>query len=92
MRGRDLMTARPITVIRNADAEARRQMVGRIRHLVVVEDGRGHRHRPRHPAQPASPATSLSVWSELLRQLTVGGVMSPACSVDPDHRPTPPAS
>jgi acetoin utilization protein AcuB len=98
MRVRDLMTVKPITVDPETPMlEARQQMLAeRIRHLVVVEDGRvvGIVTDRDIRLNLPSPATSLSVWemNYLLSKLTVGGVMSRSVLVvDPD-RPLPEAA
>jgi CBS domain-containing protein len=92
MRVRDLMTAKPITVDPETPMlEARQRMVeDRIRHLVVVENGRvvGIVTDRDIRLNLPSPATSLSVWelNYLLSKLTVGGVMTTGVLVvDPDR-------
>jgi CBS domain-containing protein len=92
MRVRDLMTAKPITVAPGTPMlEARQRMVEeRIRHLVVVEDGRvaGIVTDRDIRLNLPSPATSLSVWeiNFLLARLTVGNVMtSTVLVVEPDR-------
>jgi CBS domain-containing protein len=92
MRVRDIMTTKPITVDPETPMlEARQWMLHkRIRHLVVVEDGRvvGIVTDRDIRLNLPSPATSLSVWelNYLLARLTVGGVMSAAVLVvDPDR-------
>ena len=92
MRVRDLMTAKPITVAPGSPRlEARQRMVEeRIRHLVVVEDGRvaGIVTDRDIRLNLPSPATSLSVWeiNFLLARLTVGNVMtSTVLVVEPDR-------
>jgi len=92
MNVRDLMTPNPITVGPDTGVfEARQLMLKeRIRHLLVVEDGRlvgivtDRDIRLNLPSQ----ATSLSVWemNYLLARLTVGKVMSTAViTVGPDR-------
>jgi acetoin utilization protein AcuB len=82
MRVRDIMTAKPITVDPETPMlEARQRMLEeRIRHLVVVEEGRvvGIVTDRDIRLNLPSPATSLSVWeiNYLLAQVTVGGVMT----------------
>ena len=92
MRVRDLMTDKPITVAPGTPMlEARQRMVEeRIRHLVVVEDGRvaGIVTDRDIRLNLPSPATSLSVWeiNFLLARLTVGNVMtSTVLVVEPDR-------
>jgi CBS domain-containing protein len=92
MRVGDLMTAKPITVAPGTPMlEARQRMVEeRIRHLVVVEDGRvaGIVTDRDIRLNLPSPATSLSVWeiNFLLARLTVGNVMtSTVLVVEPDR-------
>jgi CBS domain-containing protein len=92
MRVRDLMTAKPLTVAPGTPMlEARQRMVEeRIRHLVVVEDGRvaGIVTDRDIRLNLPSPATSLSVWeiNFLLARLTVGNVMtSTVLVVEPDR-------
>ena len=79
---RDLMTPDPITAVPDTPVfEARKLMMGkRIRHLLVVEDGRlvgmitDRDIRLNLPSQ----ATSLSIWemNYLLARLTVGTTMT----------------
>ena len=82
MRVRDIMTAKPITVDPETPMlEARQRMLEeRIRHLVVVEEGRvvGIVTDRDIRLNLPSPATSLSGWeiNYLLAQVTVGGVMT----------------
>jgi acetoin utilization protein AcuB len=92
MRVRDIMSARPITADRTTPMlEARQRMLEhRIRHLLVVEDGRlvGIITDRDIRLNLPSPATSLSVWeiNFLLARLTVGEVMTSAVIVvDPDR-------
>ena len=92
MRVGDLMTAKPITVAPGTPMlEARQRMVEeRIRHLIVVEDGRvtGIVTDRDIRLNLPSPATSLSVWeiNFLLARLTVGNVMtSTVLVVEPDR-------
>ncbi|HXD96781.1 MAG TPA: CBS domain-containing protein [Candidatus Acidoferrum sp.] len=93
MHVRDLMTAKPITVDSETPMlEARQRMVReRIRHLVVVEEGRvvGIVTDRDIRLNLPSPATSLSVWeiNFLLAKLTVGGVMSSSVLVVEPDRP-----
>ena len=89
---RDLMTAKPITVDPETPMlEAGQRMLReRIRHLVVVDDGRvvGIVTDRDVRLNLPSPATSLSVWemNYLLQQVTVGGVMTTSVIVvDPDR-------
>lgn len=92
MRVCDIMTPKPICVAPETQMlDARRRMTEeRIRHLVVVEDGRvvGIVTDRDIRLNMPSPATSLSVWeiNYLLTRLTVGEVMSRAVIlVDPDR-------
>ncbi|MET0485027.1 MAG: CBS domain-containing protein [Candidatus Rokuibacteriota bacterium] len=93
MRVRDFMTAKPITVDPETPMlEAGQRMVGkRIRHLVVVDDGRvvGIVTDRDIRLNLPSPATSLSVWemNYLLPQITVGGVMTKSVIVVSPDRP-----
>jgi acetoin utilization protein AcuB len=93
MRVRDIMTAKPITVEPwTPMLEARQRMAeARIRHLVVVEDGRvvGIVTDRDIRLNMPSPATSLSVWeiNYLLVRLTVGDVMSRSVIVVDSDRP-----
>jgi CBS domain-containing protein len=93
MRVRDFMTAKPITVDPETPMlEAGQRMVGeRIRHLVVVDDGRviGIVTDRDIRLNLPSPATSLSVWemNYLLPQVTVGGVMTTSVIVVSPDRP-----
>jgi acetoin utilization protein AcuB len=93
MRVCDLMTAKPITVdpqTRMLDAR-QRMLEERIRHLVVVDEGRvvGIVTDRDIRLNLPSPATSLSVWeiNYLLAQLTVGGVMTASVIVVEPERP-----
>jgi acetoin utilization protein AcuB len=92
MRVRDLMTAKTITVDPETPMlEARQRMVEeRIRHLVVIDNGRmvGIVTDRDIRLNLPSPATSLSVWemNYLLSRVTVGGVMTTSVIVvDPDR-------
>lgn len=92
MRVRDIMTAKPITVEPwTPMREARQRMAKeRIRHLVVVQDGRvvGIVTDRDIRLNMSSPAINLSLWgiSHLLVRLTVGDVMSRSVIVvDPDR-------
>lgn len=82
MRVRDLMTVMPFTVRREMPLlEARTSMQERrIRHLLVVEEGRlvGIVTDRDIRLNLPSPATSLSIWelNHLLARLTVGEVMT----------------
>jgi acetoin utilization protein AcuB len=82
MHVRDLMTAKPITVDSETPMlEARQRMVReRIRHLVVVEEGRvvGIVTDRDIRLNLPSPATSLSVWeiNYLLARMTVASAMT----------------
>jgi len=92
MRVRDLMTGEPITVNPEMPMlQARERMQqARIRHLVVVENGRvvGIVTDRDIRLNLPSPATSLSVWeiNHLLARLTVREIMSSSVIVvDPDR-------
>jgi CBS domain-containing protein len=93
MRVCDIMTTQPITVDPETPMlEARQWMIQkRIRHLVVVENGRvvGIVTDRDIRLNLPSPATSLSVWevNYLLAQLTVGRVMSATVLVVDPGRP-----
>jgi CBS domain-containing protein len=93
MRVRDLMTIKPITVDPETPMlDARQRMLEeRIRHLVVVEDGRvvGIVTDRDIRLNIPSPATSLSVWeiNYLLARVTVGGVMTTSVIVVEPGRP-----
>ena len=93
MRVRDIMTAKPITVEPQTPMlEARQRMAEeRIRHLIVVEDGRvvGIVTDRDIRLNMPSPATSLSVWevNYLLGRLTVADVMSRSVIVVDSNRP-----
>jgi len=93
MRVRDIMTPAPIVVEPGLEMlEARRRMgEQRIRHLIVVENGRVTgivTDRDIRLNMP-SPATSLSVWelNYLMARLTVGDVMSRSVIVIDSERP-----
>ncbi len=89
---RDLMTASPITVPRSTTVVDARALMAksRIRHLLVVDDGRlaGIVTDRDIRLNLASPATSLSVWelNYLLARLTVEQTMtSPVITIHPDR-------
>jgi len=99
MRVSTLMSALPITVVPATPVlEARKTMQEqRIRHLLVVEDGRlaGIVTDRDIRLNLPSPATSLSVWelNHLLARLTVGAVMRTSVIViDPEREATEAAS
>ena len=99
MRVSNLMSALPITVEPATPVLEARQMMQahRIRHLLVVEDGRlaGIVTDRDIRLNLPSPATSLSVWelNHLLAGLTVGKVMRTSVIViDPDREAVEAAS
>lgn len=93
MRVRDLMTVLPFTVRRDLPLLKARTWMRqrRIRHLLVVEDGRLAgivSDRDIRLSLP-SPAISLSIWelNDLLAGLTVGDVMTRCVHVIEADRP-----